>query len=275
MNTIHIDGIITALSPIHHGGDESTGSRSTLRRIKSIVDGNRIDVPVISGNSIRGYLRRLVMSHMLESVGYGNDMMMSSLKTYHMLFSGGTLESVSSSDAGNINLEMRKKFRKSLPALSVFGSAVGNQMIEGKMKCGFALPICQELQGFLLQKYDISSYELLMDIFFTRRDDAHGEREEDEAAHQMIVNVEAFAPGTCFAHRFSLLDCNEIEAGVVGVALELWKERAYLGGKSGTGYGEISFEYQDAPSARPYTEYLKNNADDVIKCIGEIEEMLK
>jgi hypothetical protein len=266
MKTERIYGTLTAKTPIHHGGDESTGARSTLRRMKYIVDGKRIDIPVISGNSIRGVLRRTIMAHMLETIRYGQ---LKSLKTYHMLFAGGTLESVSSDDSGNLNLELRRYMRDSIPALSVFGSAIGNQMIEGKMKCGFAIPQCCELGTG-----DISIYGTLADDFTTRRDDLHGEREEGEAAHQMIVNIETFAPGTKFNHMFTLLDCNEIESGVLAMALALWDERPYAGGKSSIGYGELVLDYNNVPDVLPYMEYLRNNASSVREAVAKIEEML-
>ncbi len=266
MKTERIYGTLTAKTPIHHGGDESTGARSTLRRMKYIVDGKRIDIPVISGNSIRGVLRRMTMAHMLETIGYGQ---LKSLKAYHMLFAGGTLESVSSDDSGNLNLELRRYMRESIPALSVFGSAIGNQMIEGKMKCGFAIPQCSELGTG-----DISIYSTLADDFTTRRDDMHGEREEGDAAHQMIVNIETFAPGTQFNHMFTLLDCNEIESGVLAMAIALWNERPYAGGKSGIGYGELMLNYDTVPNVLPYLEYLRNNASTVRDAVSKIEEML-
>lgn len=281
MNTEHINGHIIAVTPIHHGGDESTGARSTLRRIKYIVDGKRIEIPVISGNSIRGVLRRLIMSDMLETLGYGKrtedgeaDDRMKSMKAYHMLFSGGTLESVE--DSGAIDLMLRRELRRSLPALSVFGSAIGNQMVEGKMKCGIAVPVCTELASFLPGENPTNSiYELLTDDFTTRKDDLHGEREKDEAAHQMIVNFECFAPGTLFIHKFSLLDCNEIERAVIDKAIQLWISRPYIGGKSSIGYGEVKLSYQSAYDAGPYDRFLVDNADEMKSTIEKIEEILK
>ena len=272
MKTERFEGVLTALSPIHHGGDESTGSRATLRRMKFIqTNGKKIDIPVISGNSIRGVLRRLVMRDMLDTLGHE----LTSIKTYHMLFAGGTLESVQSSDAGQINLDMRKRLRTKIPALSLFGSAIGNQMIEGKMKCAYAIPICTETEMFTPNNVSqLSTYEQSTVDFTTRRDDLHADREDGDAAHQMIVNFEVFAPGTSFYHKFTLLDCNEIEAAVLGRAVELWTERPYVGGKSGIGMGEVNLNYS-VPQSAPYMDYLKAQRGDVVSVILEIEKMLK
>lgn len=273
MKTETIEGNIRALTPLHHGSDESTGSRSTLRRMKYLVEGKMMEVPVISGNSIRGILRRMIMRDMLEQLDYKK---LSSLKTYHMLFAGGTLESVSS-ESGNINLGMRKQMRESLPPLSLFGSAIGNQMIEGKMKCAYAIPVCKELIPYLPECNSpcISSYEQLTDDFTTRRDDLHGERAEDDNAHQMIVNFEVFAPGTEFYHKFVLIDCTDVESAVLGRALDLWKSQPYIGGKSNIGLGEVHLNYPDVPNPMPYKEFINDNKDTMIEAITAIEEMLK
>ena len=280
MKTEHIHGPIIAITPIHHGGDESTGARATLRRMKYLVDGKRVEIPVISGNAIRGVLRRLIMAHMLETLGYGKrteegeaDDRMKSMKAYHMLFSGGTLESVE--DSGAIDLALRRELRTSLPALSVFGSAIGNQMIEGKMKCGIAVPVCTELAAFQPGEQATNSiYELLTDDFTTRKDDLHGEREEGEAAHQMIVNFECFAPGTTFVHKFSLLDCTDVERAILDKALQLWTARPYIGGKSSIGYGEVKLSYLSEYHTEAYDRFLVEQADKMRATIEKIEGIL-
>ena len=53
-----IPGILIAKSPVFHGGNEKTGSVQLLNRIKFLVNNEPIDIPYISGNSVRGYLRR-------------------------------------------------------------------------------------------------------------------------------------------------------------------------------------------------------------------------
>jgi len=272
MKTEIVQGSIQAISPLHHGSDESTGSRSTLRRMKYLVDGKAIEFPVISGNSIRGILRRLIMKDMLERLDYE----LTSLKTYHMLFAGGTLESVSS-EAGNINLGLRKQMRDSLPALSLFGSAIGNQMIEGKMKCSYALPLCNELVDYTgyYPTPPISIYDQLTDDYSTRRDDLHGERAEGDNAHQMIVNFEVFTPGTMFYHKFVMMDCTDIEMSVLGHVIKLWESRPYIGGKSSIGLGEVYLKYIDSPSPSEYLDFIKSNKELMITTIQSIEELLK
>ena len=86
-------------------GNEKTGSVSLLNRQKWIVDGEPVSVPYISGNAIRGQLRRKAMYDFTHDIGYTIDLdRIKGRKLYHALFTGGNLEQVKGPDAGAINL---------------------------------------------------------------------------------------------------------------------------------------------------------------------------
>lgn len=60
MKTIEFAGVMTALSSISHGGGQSFGINAKLRREKFVQpDGSVEEVPVLSGNGLRGLLREL------------------------------------------------------------------------------------------------------------------------------------------------------------------------------------------------------------------------
>lgn len=265
-STEHYAGILTALSPIHQGGDEKTGNTSTIKRLAYIVDGKKTMVPVISGNSIRGQLRRLVMADMLERIGHRSK----NLKIYNVLFSGGTLESTES-DSGYLNLELRQRLRETIPPLSLLGTAIGNQMFEGKIKVGIAVPICTELSeyvaGFTPER---TMYDLVDTDFSTRRDDLHGER-----AIQMKVDWEVVVPGTQFAHRFSLIDVTDLERSAFGHIMALWQDRPYLGGKSGVGYGKVKIEYPGIPDPTVYRQWIGENGQKIVDELTALEDEFK
>jgi hypothetical protein len=261
-------GIITALSPIHQGGDEKSGNTQMIKRIAFMVDGKKTMIPVISGNSIRGVLRRLIMADMLERLDYT----LENIKVYHILFSGGSLESVES-DAGYLNLETRRKIRETLPPLSLLGTSMGNQMPSGKLEVDFALPICSELAGFLPAQHRSprSIYEMQDHDFTTRRDDLRADREEGERAVQMKVDFEILIPGTRFHHRFALKDATDIERAAFGQMLALWNARSHIGGKSAIGFGDVKLDYAGIPDSAPYLAWLEENREKVISQIKEME----
>jgi hypothetical protein len=96
-----ITGILTALSPVFHGGSEKTGNVVLLNRLKFLVNGRPTDVPIISGNQVRGRLRRLLSRDFLELAGYQLDLSQRKhQKLYHTLFAGGVLTAVEEEESG-------------------------------------------------------------------------------------------------------------------------------------------------------------------------------
>jgi len=276
MKTKIIKGYIIAQSPIHSGGDEKTGSESLLRRLSYVIEGKRVEVPVLSGNAIRGILRRELMVDMLTRLDYK----LTNAKIYHMLFSGGMLESVDEKSSGVIKIGLKRKIRQTIPPISVLGSSLGNQIFEGKLKIGMALPICKELKDFLPDELEIkpetSFYEFLAWTFTTRRDDLREERKEDEQATQMMVNFEVFAPGTPFYHEFILNNTNDVEEGVVARMLNLWKQKPYIGGKSSIGLGKLKLNYDyNELSENVYLSFIEEKKEEMSTMLKELEEEFK
>jgi len=209
-----VRGTLTALSPLVHAGNLKSGSTILLNRETWIVDDETMDIPFVSGNAVRGYLRRLAMSDMIERTGYNIDVNdVKGRKLYHALFTGGMLEQVGEKDRGVMNLEMKKLVYDTIPLARIFGWAHGNQMIESVLKCSRMLPICLELKDYLPDDINpkLSVGNLISEGFQTRRDDLRGERGKDEGATQMLIDYESFAAGTKFHHEFRLEDPTEMD----------------------------------------------------------------
>lgn len=276
MKTVKYEGILTALTPIHHGGDEKTGAVSMLRRMTWIVDDEPLEVPYIEGNAIRGMLRRLVMQDLIESVEWKPK----NTRIYHTMFSGGVLEELSTQRTGTIDLKLRRDIRTWLPPLSLWGGSLGNQAFQGKMIVGKALPICEELNDFLTMQSKISVHNYLQFIFFTRRHEREPDIEGDDEKKtkndpviQMKVEVEQFAPGTKFYHWFTLMDTTPIEDACFANAIALWKQRPYIGGRSNTGGGELRISYDIEADANIYREWLGENRDDVVRVLDRLDKL--
>ena len=269
-------GYMIALSPISHQGDEKTGSESLLRRMSYIIDGKKVEVPILSGNAIRGILRRKLMADMLVKIDYE----LTNAKIYHMLFSGGMLESVDEKSSGVIDIGLKRRIRKTIPPIAVLGSSIGNQIFEGKLKVSMALPVCKELKDFLPDNMEIkpenSFYEFIDWTFSTRRDELREERGEGEQAVQMMVNFEVFAPGTPFYHEFVLNDADEVEEGVLARMLNLWKKNPYIGGKSAIGLGKIKLNYDyDETREKAYLEFMSENKEDMTSMLEDLENRFR
>jgi hypothetical protein len=277
MRIITVSGTLEALAPITHFGDEKTGSSPILRTL-SVYEptiNDIIDLPVLSGNAIRGMLRRLLITDLLQQLEFANP----STKLHHCLYTGGVLES--SSDAyGTIDLNLKNRVRESLPPLALFGTAIGNQMIQGCLRVEFAFPVCHERLAYLPPELandpraQKRAREFTSIVFKTRRDDLRAERNEDEQAVQMKVDYEAFIPGTLFTHRFVLTYPNELELSCFARLLELWREQPYVGGKLASGHGlvRIQYDYPHTPDA--YLRHLANNKTQIVQLLAELGDKL-
>ena len=277
-----VEGVLTALSPLFQGGNEKTGSTVLLNRLKYIVSDKPTDVPIISGNGVRGRLRRFITRDFLEKVGYQMDLSQKSYqKLYHTLFAGGVLTGAEEeSDSGAIDLSMKSKLVKYVLPLRLFGASYSNQMIEGRVLVGHMLPVCKELKEYTGVESDISFYQLITRAFQTRRDELRTSSEDDDDdTVQMIIDYECFAPGTKFYHEIVLTTTTESEVldlSTLYRTIELWKQSPTIGGKSSVGFGKLRVEYKfpEGISDKPYLDFIKENKDEIVKVLDELRETL-
>jgi CRISPR/Cas system CSM-associated protein Csm3 (group 7 of RAMP superfamily) len=280
-----ITGILTALSPIFHGGNEKTGSVVLLNRLKFIANGKPVDVPIVSGNQVRGRLRRLLSRDFLELAEYQLDLSQKKhQKLYHTLFAGGVLTAVEEEESGVVDLNLKSRVVKYILPIRLFGASYANQMVEGRVLIGHMLPVCKELKEFTGIDSDVSFYQLITRMFQTRRDELRvasksGEEEEEEEKVQMIVEYECFAPGTRFYHEIALettSEGEELDLSTLYRAIELWRQKPFIGGKSSIGFGKLRIEYTwpKQVDSKPYLQFIEKNKDEIHKVLDELAEVL-
>jgi len=234
-----------ALSPISHNGDEVLSTVSPFRRQKVNYEENIIDIPVLSGNGFRGNWRRIGAKHLLDNLGVEKV----SPDLYHMLFAGGALTGSTEDE----QVTYKKEIRRLIPFLSVFGSAMGNFMLSGKLSSGFGYVISQETVKFTGIESNRTIYEFLSTEFYTRREDY----EADE--------TEVLIAGTEIMQTVILKSCTDIEIGCFMSILQNWeKEGAIVGGVSRAGHGRVEFNidfniFQKEIEA--YQTHLKENKE--------------
>lgn len=267
MRSLQMQGIVTALSSISHNGGETLGITSQFRREKFVqLDGSVEEIPVVSGNGLRGMLRDRGMMHMCRALGYGvsdSDVTVKglSLAAFYFLFSGGSL----TKEGGRaISIQEAEELRALIPLVSVFGGANGNSMLPGKLKCGKLIPVCSETAHLLPSEYvpekPTSFYEYLQEEMYTRKDDAKNlqyqplitsssgqpkliktsEKEPKDAPQQMMYYVQSLAAGTRFYWKVVLDDVTDVEFESFIITLTEFGRMPYIGGKSNVGHGEVS-----------------------------------
>jgi len=266
---------------VYHGGSEKTGNVVLLNRLKFIVGGKPTDVPIVSGNQVRGRLRRLLSHDFLELSGYSLDLSSKRhQKLYHTLFAGGVLTAVEEGESGVVDLNLKFRIVRYILPIRLLGASYANQMIEGRVLVGHMLPVCRELREFTGVDSDVSFYQLIARLFQTRRDELRASSGEEDEAVQMMVEYECFAPGTRFYHEMVLettSDGEELDLSTLFRAVELWKQKPHIGGKSSIGFGKLSIEYswpKEGLSSRPYMDFIERNRDAIRNVLDELAEAL-
>lgn len=282
MRTYIFEGTMTALTSISHIG-ETHGINAKLRREKVVQpDGSVEEIPIISGNSLRGILRDRGMLHMLRTLGYGVDdetgeVRGLSLPAFYFLFSGGSLTKVS---GRGLDIDEARRWRNTIPLVALFGGAMGNQIMPGQAKIGKAIPICQETAHLLPERFvnngdELESiWELCQEEAYTRRDDEKNEKlrqliapetrklledkAKDERAksgtdkdvagptgqkQQMRYFVETISAGTQLFWDITLDDVTDLQFEAFAVALAEFGRFPYIGGKSGVGHGKVAIRF--------------------------------
>lgn len=285
MKTFVSEALVTALTSISHNGGERNGIITQMRREKMMQPSGKMEeVPIVSGNSIRGILRDRGMLYMLSQLGYGvnyetNQVKGLPLNAFYFLFSGGSL--TSTGEAG-VNVDKFRKLKHLLPLISIFGGASGNAIMPGKLKVGKLIPICKQtahlLPEWCLPETLVSAWDLTQTEMYTRRDDAKNDRlrpmlagaetmpaledvaETDvadiaetevaeltrkKAPQQMMYEQETLCAGTRFFWEITLEDASPLEVEAFMSCVLTFSKSPYLGGKSAVGHGKVSIKFNN------------------------------
>lgn len=284
MKTYILEGIATALSSISHNGGEKNGVVTQLRREKFVQpDGSVVEVPVISGNSIRGKIRDLAAIDILtKNTGLKIKV---DADSFNLLFTGGSLESTG--DSG-INIEKVRQMRKDMPMLSVLGGSVGNVILPGKVDIGKLIPISLETLHLIPEKFhgkeEIKSiWEYCQVEMNTRTDDAKNENYRefltDEAKagekikSQMMYHIETLSAGVRFYWKVCLRDTTDIETGAFLSTLNKWQQQAsQVGGNGRVGHGALKIEITET---KVVDSDVKFDNQEFVTFVGKYSEAKK
>lgn len=278
MNNIKIDVRMKLLSPLSHFGDERLGTMQIMRTNKFLYNGEFIDIPVYSGNGFRGQFRRIAMRDYLERLGIAEEGI--SEKLYYTLFTGGALVG----GARYVEVGERRRIRKMCPPLALLGTAIGDQILQGKMKAPIFLPICKETVDYTGIESDISFYDMLEEVFYTRKDDLKSveynikeevAKKKNDDPVQMKYEMQCLSAGTELIGTIVIENVNKIEEAMVNATLKKLKEVPFIGGKSSAGHGEVDIKYDELTNEETYYNYLEENKEEIRQWIREIEGVLK
>jgi len=280
-----IEGAATLLSSLSHIG-ESGGTVSYLRREKILTPDGVSDVPVVSGNALRGILRDHAAHTFWRALGSPE----LPAPVFHLLWSGGALTKT----GGGKSLGARQlaQVRALVPVVSLFGGSGAGKIMEGKLSVGKLVPACEETAHLLPDGFADAALPSVWDLIqveeFTRRDDSKREQLHpaiagftaakelaptqgelltvdapakaveddlrDGPAQQMRYGVETLAAGTRLHWWMQLRHVTPVETGMLAAALDAWiTDGAHIGGRSATGHGRLRLDVHQWQHQTPVT----------------------
>lgn len=257
MRSARWDGHATALSSIAHGG-ETLGTVTYLRREAFLTPQGRTDIPVISGNAVRGALRDTAAAMTWEALGKPQ----LSLAVMHALWAGGALAKTRTQPLTGQRLA---DLRAMVAHIGVFGTAGGGRIIDGALTVGKLVPICTQTAHLLPETLTADPlpdmHDLLQIEWYSRIPDGErltevtGTLDDDANIDDglMRYGAETFIAGTRFHAMFALNNATDTEHGYFTDVLNTWLEHATVGGKTGRGHGRLLFHlnHNEATTTAP------------------------
>lgn len=264
---VRLSGTFELLSPLSHIGETASTTAYLVQEPLLQPDGALAEVFCYSGNALRGHLRDLAASYMLDAIGASGI----SLDGFHLLFSGGRIGGPQS-----VDIDRARTMRRAIPMLAMWGGGVGNQILAGKLRVGNCYPICREaipaLPKRLHERAAAMSYRgMSFEKSFSRKDDGKDERlhrflpspdaaggnddgasgkpatkptrRDDGPADQMRMTVELLAVGVSLYTWIDVLDASDAELGALVSALHSFSRSPHIGGQANKGHGRVALHY--------------------------------
>ena len=284
MNTaITWSGTLTAVSSIAHGG-QTRGTITLLRReLVCTAHGSLVHVPIISGNTLRGRLRRIGEELLRDAVGYEG---LLSPAAAHVLRGGGALAKTGGEPLSGARLA---RLRQLVPQIGVFGGAGAGTIISGALDVGKVVPVLAETSRITGVDSDVSAFTATQLEAYTRQDDGDGHdfvavaspsrldfdedgqpsvRAADSA--QMLFHLETFPAGTVFVTWLRLRRPTPVEAGFFTDVLAEFSRDGRLGGRVGIGHGQVRVDLDTSEPVvgADWRAWVCGHRDEVLEVLG-------
>lgn len=248
------------VAPLSHGAFGATGGTDTVKALRRFPvlgpDGRSISVPAVSGNALRGRLRRLLAREMFERLDIDSTSREWD-RVYGTVANGGLLDGYDpSADPAFI-----RGVREACPPLSALGAAMGKWMLPGRCSIGILWPVCDAtVDAGLCSPAEKGRIPRLSDVEGETYHVRLPDRQEADGATPMPHGTETISVGVSLQSRISFArEATEVEIAAVVHGLTLIET---LGGGGAVGLGRVLIRWRDAPPAcQPYLDWLRDEAD--------------
>lgn len=244
--SIHFDIDVVAQSSIVHREDYSavgTDNFALFRRDKIITPtGEVIQVPIVSGSSFRGILRRIGESLTANVLDYEDTEL--PIPAAHLLTNGGRL----AKSARPLTDEEERRLKALLPQIAVFGGAASGRIMSGLLAVGKVLPEIAELAHILPRppQFALPTVLAVADESFSHLSDHRSTTAQpprtdmDEKSSPLgRFGVETLPAGTRLQTWVQLTNATPVQAIFLMAVLGHFATYGHLGGRIAAGHGQV------------------------------------
>ncbi|MGF0118741.1 hypothetical protein ACQFYA_20810 [Promicromonospora sp. Marseille-Q5078] len=285
--TITWTGTLTAASSIAHGGD-TRGTITLLRRERVMTEaGDFVFIPIISGNTLRGRLRRIGEELLRDAVGYEGQL---PAPAAHALRGGGALAKSSTEPLSGSRLQ---RVRALVPQLGVFGAAAGGTIIGGALDVGKVVPHLAETTRITGAPSKVSALDAVQLEAYTRQDeadahdfapvldsdatvtfDADGTPHAHPGSNQMLFHIETFPAGTQFSTWLRLRRPSPLELAFATDVLDTFTTTGRLGGRVAIGHGQVHADLTPTPGLPAdlpdWRAHVRTHREDILTALKDL-----
>jgi len=266
---------ITALTSIVHSDDSHAHSsnQALFRREKILTPtGDITSVPIISGNSLRGILRRLGEELLAPVLNYPGQL---STPAAYLLRSGGTLRK----STKTFPPEKERHLKTLIPLIGLFGGTVNGRILSGCTTISKVVPRCVETQHLLPPDTQPvpSQFSLLgLEPYFHQGDLAAAtpaQRDVDATHPLSRFEIETLVAGTRLYATAATSFATPLQAAFFHDILTTFAINGHLGGRSAAGHGRIHAELTLTPALSLSTDWrneVRAHRDEALALLAEV-----
>ena len=145
METKRYEIVLEAETPIAHHSETLGNHQMLMRRKVRQPDGRFVEVPYVTGDTMRHGLREAAAYASLDAAGI-LDRANLSAGALNLLFAGG---SITGSSGPSVSITGHRAMVDAFPPLAILGGCAGNRTIPGRLDVGNADLICAETAHLL------------------------------------------------------------------------------------------------------------------------------
>lgn len=300
MKHVRIEILLEAKQPIAHH-QESIGNTAIFMREKVRYKGSFVNVPYITGDTMRHGLRECGTYALLEAAGMLDDPSLSEAAV-RLLFAGGMV----TGSGGAVKLSDYYELVDLCPHLALLGGCAANRVIPGKLNADFCRLVCEEnaqrlpqwVHDWCAEKGEVlsparphlasetrvrmdpmldpskrrmltagASAEAEQRLLKSENASAHDDHAEKDAnkSSMMPRSSEVIVAGS---HFFWSLDClvhTPLDESTLYVCLSAFMNRCHVGGKRGTGHGKLWPVAARNVELPRWDDYVRSDASGLVR----------